>query len=294
MAEPSTTGMPRRLRAPHRHVARRVAQALLLLVRGVVLLVDHDEPQVAERHEHREARARARSAPRPTAPRASRRRARPRARWLWAATDARAGKALAHLGLELRREADLRNQQAAPGAPRAERVGDEVQVDLGLAAAGDALQQHRDGSGPRPRGTRRHGAALRGGERGRAGESSGCARRWPGRAIARRLTCRSAAAALAADHLAQRALVVARRRTRRARARRNRNGRHVRHHALDGAEAPGRGSLLAARVRPRRRPTLCVPGPKGTDNERSARRSPRGARKSKRSSSGTSRRDAER
>jgi hypothetical protein len=57
-----------------------------------------------------------------------------------AATSARR-EARAHLRLELRREADLRDQEERLAAAR-ERVGDEVQVDLGLAAAGDAVQEH--------------------------------------------------------------------------------------------------------------------------------------------------------
>ena len=44
-------------RAHHRHVARVVADALFLLERGVVLLVDHDQAEVGERQEQRRARA---------------------------------------------------------------------------------------------------------------------------------------------------------------------------------------------------------------------------------------------
>jgi hypothetical protein len=38
-------------------MARRVAQALLLLVGGIVLLVDHDDRQLRQRGKHREPRA---------------------------------------------------------------------------------------------------------------------------------------------------------------------------------------------------------------------------------------------
>src|SRR5437899_8121247 len=45
------------LRPVHCGVSRRVAQAFLLLERGVVLLVDHDERQFRQWREHREPRA---------------------------------------------------------------------------------------------------------------------------------------------------------------------------------------------------------------------------------------------
>ena len=66
VAEPSTTGTPASLRPHHRQVARGVAQrALVLLERGVVLLVDDDEPELRHRREHGRARADARRAPAP-------------------------------------------------------------------------------------------------------------------------------------------------------------------------------------------------------------------------------------
>ena len=71
MAEPSTTGMPSSLGAPHGHVAPVVAQHLALLVGGLVLLVHDDQPEVRQRREHRRARAhhhveRAAAAPAPS------------------------------------------------------------------------------------------------------------------------------------------------------------------------------------------------------------------------------------
>jgi hypothetical protein len=50
------------------------------------------------------------------------------------------GKALRHALLELRRQGDLRDQHQHLTALR-ERVRGEAQIDLGLAAAGDAMQQ---------------------------------------------------------------------------------------------------------------------------------------------------------
>jgi hypothetical protein len=56
--------------------------------------------------------------------------------------EARAREAVADLGLELRREADLGHQEERLAA-LAQDFGDEVQVDLGLAAAGHAVKQDR-------------------------------------------------------------------------------------------------------------------------------------------------------
>ena len=43
--------------AQHRHIPRIVKRAILLLVRGVVFLIHHDQPKVAKRQEQRGARA---------------------------------------------------------------------------------------------------------------------------------------------------------------------------------------------------------------------------------------------
>ena len=45
------------LRAPDGEIARRIAKPFMLLIGGVVLLVDHDEPEVRQRGEHRRAGA---------------------------------------------------------------------------------------------------------------------------------------------------------------------------------------------------------------------------------------------
>ena len=52
------------------------------------------------------------------------------------------GKRVAEARLELRREADLRHQHQRL-LPALEHPRDQAQVDLGLAAAGDAVQQER-------------------------------------------------------------------------------------------------------------------------------------------------------
>src|SRR3546814_9754164 len=46
-----------RSRADDRQIARRIAKAILLLVRRIVLLVDHDQAELGEWHEDRRTRA---------------------------------------------------------------------------------------------------------------------------------------------------------------------------------------------------------------------------------------------
>ena len=57
-------------------------------------------------------------------------------------TATRHGEALAEAADELRREADLRHQHQRPPAAREHALHD-MQIDLGLAAAGDAVQNKR-------------------------------------------------------------------------------------------------------------------------------------------------------
>ena len=141
VAEPSTTGAAGALRAQDREIARRVAKAaLLLLERGVVFLVDDHDAEIRDRREHRRARAEhdARLARQALAPGrqplgVGQRGVQQRQRH---------GEALAEARHQLRRETDLRHQhQRALSAPQ--RVLDRVQIDLGLAAAGDAVEQER-------------------------------------------------------------------------------------------------------------------------------------------------------
>jgi len=125
-------------RAHQREIAGVVADAVLLLVAGVVFLVDHDQARVRQRREHR--RTRADDDPRFAAPRR-----RPRGRTL-AVVEPRMqrmhghAEARAETPEELRREADFRHQhQRLPAARQA--VGNRIEVDLGLAAASDAVEQ---------------------------------------------------------------------------------------------------------------------------------------------------------
>ena len=140
VALPSTTGTPRSLGAPDGDVAPVIAHAILLLVRGVVLLVDDDERERAAAAQTPQGACRPRAPrpdPRPPANPSSRS---PAARRLCSV--ASAGRAARAQALhELRRQVDLGDQQqhlaAAPAHAR------RRQIDLGLAAAGNAVQQER-------------------------------------------------------------------------------------------------------------------------------------------------------
>ncbi len=106
-----------------------------------MLLVDDDDAQLAERHEDREARAQDDAC----GPGLG---AQPRGGALALAELAvrdghrDAGEAAAHACLELRREADLGHQEKRLAAA-GENLVDEAQIDLGLAAARHAVQEHR-------------------------------------------------------------------------------------------------------------------------------------------------------
>ena len=139
VAEPSTTGTCAALGPQHRQVASGVAQPVLLLERGIVLLVHDDQAQLGQRREHREARAD--HDPRPPASAARQRRRRsPSARLLCSAASGTSGKRARKRPIELRREVDLRHQQQRL-SPARQHLGDHREVDLGLAAAGHAAQQ---------------------------------------------------------------------------------------------------------------------------------------------------------
>jgi hypothetical protein len=128
------------MRAPDRHVARRVAQAFLLLERGVVFLVDDDQAQARQRHEHREP-----GAEHDVGASLQRLEEAARARRIGhaavGADDVRGGKARGDAAFELRRQGDLRHQHQRLAAAREHGI-DGAQIDFGLAAAGDAVQQH--------------------------------------------------------------------------------------------------------------------------------------------------------
>ena len=134
------------LRAVDREIAGGVAQAFLLLVSGIVLLVDDDQRQLRQRREDREPRAE-------HDPRAAGMRGEPVAHAFAFRETAvhrddrvfgKRGEARAERGFELRRQVDLRHQHERLGIrPRVEQTGERVQIDLGLAAARHAVQQER-------------------------------------------------------------------------------------------------------------------------------------------------------
>ena len=136
------------LTAHDREIASMIAQPLVLLVRGVVLLVDDDEAEIDEWREDRRAGSDddprfAACDPPPFVPALAGREP---------AVHDRDGVAetLLRSRQQLRGEGDLRHehQHRPAGGARARR---ELQVDLGLAAARHAVQQehlegvHRDG-----------------------------------------------------------------------------------------------------------------------------------------------------
>ena len=118
-----------------------IADAVLLLERRIVLFVDDDEREPRQRREHRESRAedeiglaRCSRAPMPQ-PFAGRKPAVHRHR-------PSAGQRFRDALRELRRQVDLRHEdQHLPAGGDAFARGGEI--DLGLAATGDALQQER-------------------------------------------------------------------------------------------------------------------------------------------------------
>ena len=122
-----------------RQVPRRVARAVLLLVGRVVLLVDHDQSEPRHRREDRQPRAqhqlRATQVRREPVPQALRRREAAVKRH-----DRVAGEALGETRLELRRQVDLGHQHQHLLAALQGGLGG-AQVDLGLAAAGQAPEQ---------------------------------------------------------------------------------------------------------------------------------------------------------
>ena len=129
-----------RLAAHEGEIARVVADPVLLLVAGVVLFVDHDQSGVGQRGEYRRAGAdhHARFAAPGRGPYAC----------ALAVGQARVqrvhgyAQARAEAGQGLRGQADLRHQHQRL-APARQAVGDGLQVDLGLAAAGHAFEQER-------------------------------------------------------------------------------------------------------------------------------------------------------
>jgi hypothetical protein len=141
VAEPSSTGTRWRWAAPDGQVARRIARTFLLLEGRVVLFVDDDQAQAWQRHKDGQASAQhqiglpqmgQQPVPQPL-------------RGGQAAVQAdqhAARKTLGKARFELRREIDLRHQHQGL-LPPVQRILGGVQIDLGLATAGDPVQQHR-------------------------------------------------------------------------------------------------------------------------------------------------------
>jgi hypothetical protein len=129
------------LRAQDGEIARRIPEpAFVLLERGVVFLVDDDDAELRHRREHRGACAQNHT-------RLARQALPPRGQTFvvreTGVQDADGyGEPLAEAPDELWRQPDLGHEHQRAAA-RAQRVLDAVQVDLGLAAAGDAVEQER-------------------------------------------------------------------------------------------------------------------------------------------------------
>ena len=146
--------------APHRQVPGRVAEAVLLLVAGVVLLVDDDQPRPWQRRE--DGRAGADDDLGGAVPRGG-----PGAQPLALGEPGvqhrhRHREPAAEAVQQLRRQADLRHQHQALLAG-IQAFPDAAQVDLGLAAAGDAVEQEAaEAGGGRDGG---HGLGLARGQR---------------------------------------------------------------------------------------------------------------------------------
>ena len=173
--------------AVDRQVARRVARALLLLERRVVLFVDDDQARAAASTQTPPAACRAPGRPGRGARPASGVRRCAGVRPLCSDTRRWPAKRCGEARLELRREVDLGHQHQHLPAGR-ERARRGLQVDLGLAAAGDAVQQH--GWPARRRGQRRDRGRLVGvsARRARPSAAAGARRGFAG-ARARRASC---------------------------------------------------------------------------------------------------------
>ena len=148
----------RDMAAHHRHVAGVVAHAVLLLVGRIVLLIDHDQPEIGIGQEQRRARAdhdrNFAAGDRPPSARAP-------ARGELGMPFRRAGaEARGEAVEEGRGERDLRHQnEALPAA--ADGVGDRLEIHFRLARAGDAVdQRHRIAAFCQRRFERRGGGAL--------------------------------------------------------------------------------------------------------------------------------------
>jgi hypothetical protein len=145
VAEPSSTLAPLEPAAVDGQVARRVARAFLLLEAGVVLLVDHDQPEPRQRGQHRQPRAQHDAAwpgARPASAQALRRRQAAVQRDQADGPAKARAKRASSCGVRL-----ISGTSTSTCAARPPARGGGAQVDLGLAAAGGAVQQE---TGPVP------------------------------------------------------------------------------------------------------------------------------------------------
>ena len=129
------------LRAHDRRIARVVARRLFLLVGRFVLLIDDDEPQICAAA-RRPRSASQRLPARARAGYAATRRCAACASASCAARRHDPGNRSANRSVKLRRQSDFGNQDEAR-LPAGKCVLRRLNVDLGLAAAGDAVQQDR-------------------------------------------------------------------------------------------------------------------------------------------------------
>ncbi len=134
-------------RAKNRHVARRVAHAVLLLERWIVLLVDDDQAKPRQRREDRqpgtEDDARFTGECRPPVALAG-----GFSQFAVQRHDRAFRKTRPDPPFELRRQIDFRHQQQHLPSGRQHPI-DQAQINLRLAAAGDAMEQIGTESGLR-------------------------------------------------------------------------------------------------------------------------------------------------
>jgi hypothetical protein len=143
VADPSSTGTLVQVATVDRQVARRIARAFLLLEARVVLLVDDDQAQPRHRRKDRQPRAQhqvgaAQVRQQPVVQPLRRRQCAVQADQPPTRETGR------EAGFELRRQVDLGHQHQGLAAVGQRALGG-LQVDLGLAAAGDAVQQRGAG-----------------------------------------------------------------------------------------------------------------------------------------------------
>ena len=127
--------------AKNRNITRRIAHAVLLLERGVVLLIDHDQAQAGHRREDREPGTEhdARLAGKGGSPVALARRF---GQFAVQRDNAGFGETRPDPAFQLRRQVDFRHQQQHLLA-FSQRPLDQAQINLGLAATSHAMQQMR-------------------------------------------------------------------------------------------------------------------------------------------------------